>query len=171
MLIVCPNCSTSYAIDPTSLGSAGRTVRCARCKGTWFADGAKPESELIAVDAGTAAEGTFTGVLRPDHQVNSSGVEVEHRPAGDEAGDSFVTPQPPTAAETPATVVDAPSVVPSIEPLANSPDEADADEIDNFAARRKRLQARRKQARRSSRWTAIILVLFAFNVALVGARS
>jgi hypothetical protein len=30
---------------------------------------------------------------------------------------------------------------------------------------------RRKQARRSSRWTAIILVLFAFNVALVGARS
>ena len=171
MLIVCPNCSTSYAIDPTSLGSAGRTVRCARCKGTWFADGAKPEPELTAVDAGAAAEGTFTGVLRPDHPVNSSGVEVEHRPAGDEAGDSFVTPEPPTAAETPATVVDAPSVVPSIEPSANSPDEADADEIENFAARRKRLQARRKQARRSSRWTAIILVLFAFNVALVGARS
>jgi hypothetical protein len=33
------------------------------------------------------------------------------------------------------------------------------------------LQARRKQARRSSRWTALILVLFAFNVALIGARS
>src|SRR5262245_54659494 len=171
MLIVCPNCSTSYAIDPTSLGSAGRTVRCARCKGTWFADGAKPEPELIAVDAGTAAEGTFTGVLRPDHPVNSSGVEIEHRPAGDEAGDSFVTPEHSAAAETPATVVDAPSLVPSIEPSANPPDEADADEIENFAARRKRLQARRKKARRSSRWTAIILALFAFNVALVGARS
>jgi len=170
MLIVCPNCSTSYAVDPTSLGSAGRTVRCARCKGTWFADGAKPEPELTAVDAGTAAEGTFTGVLRPDHPVNSSDVEIEHRPAGNEAGDSFVTPEHP-AAEMPSPVVDAPSVVPSIEPSANSPDEADADEIENFAARRKRLQARRKQARRSSRWTAIILVLFAFNVALIGARS
>ena len=37
--------------------------------------------------------------------------------------------------------------------------------------RRKRLQARRNKERRSSRWTALILVLFAFNVALVGARS
>ncbi|MGB7658350.1 MAG: MJ0042-type zinc finger domain-containing protein, partial [Pseudolabrys sp.] len=32
MLIACPNCSTSYMIDPASLGEAGRTVRCARCK-------------------------------------------------------------------------------------------------------------------------------------------
>ncbi|MGE5771080.1 MAG: MJ0042-type zinc finger domain-containing protein [Hyphomicrobiales bacterium] len=30
MLIACPNCSTSYMIDPASLGDAGRTVRCAR---------------------------------------------------------------------------------------------------------------------------------------------
>ena len=33
------------------------------------------------------------------------------------------------------------------------------------------MQARRKQARHSSRWTALILVLFAFNVALIGARN
>jgi predicted Zn finger-like uncharacterized protein len=72
MLIVCPNCSTSYAIDPTSLGSAGRIVRCARRKTTWFADGAKPEPELTAVEAATNAERAFTGVLRPDHPVNSS---------------------------------------------------------------------------------------------------
>ncbi len=45
------------------------------------------------------------------------------------------------------------------------------DEADNFVARRKRLQARRVKARRSSHWTALILVLFAFNVALIGARS
>ena len=44
-------------------------------------------------------------------------------------------------------------------------------EIESFAARRQRLKARRKQTRRSSRWTAVILVLFAFNVALVGARN
>ena len=72
----------------------------------------------------------------------------------------------------PVAVADAPPLVPSIEPPP--PDAAPAsesDEIENFAARRKRLQARRKQARRSSRWTALILVLFAFNVALIGARS
>jgi len=67
--------------------------------------------------------------------------------------------------------MDAPSLVPSIESPATPDAASDQDEIESFAARRKRLQIRRKQARRSSRWTALILVLFAFNVALVGARS
>ncbi len=51
------------------------------------------------------------------------------------------------------------------------PPDADSEDVESYAARRKRLQARRKQARRSSRWTAVVLVLFAFNVALVGARN
>lgn len=33
------------------------------------------------------------------------------------------------------------------------------------------MQAKRKQTRRSSRWTAVVLVLFAVNVALIGARN
>ena len=58
------------------------------------------------------------------------------------------------------------------EPLPEAADaELDAEDAESFAARRQRLQARRKQSRRSSRWTAIILVLVAFNVALVGARN
>ena len=37
MHIVCPHCTTSYAINPAALGTAGRTVRCSRCKETWLA--------------------------------------------------------------------------------------------------------------------------------------
>src|SRR5579875_915943 len=37
MLIVCPGCATSYRIDAAALGPVGRTVRCARCRSTWFA--------------------------------------------------------------------------------------------------------------------------------------
>jgi predicted Zn finger-like uncharacterized protein len=37
MHIVCPHCTTSYAVDPATFGEAGRTVRCARCKETWLA--------------------------------------------------------------------------------------------------------------------------------------
>jgi predicted Zn finger-like uncharacterized protein len=37
MQIVCPNCGTSYDVNPSSLGPAGRTVRCVRCKETWLA--------------------------------------------------------------------------------------------------------------------------------------
>ena len=57
--------------------------------------------------------------------------------------------------------------LPRCEPHA----ELDSEDIESFDARRQRLQARRKQSRRSSRWTALILVLVAFNVALVGARN
>lgn len=126
----------------------------------------------VAADDAAEADGTFTGVLRPDHPVNSSSVEAE-QPADAEQTVSSATQDNPAAApsEIPAAIADAPSVVPAIEPLTHSPADTDSDEIENFAARRKRLQARRKQARHSSRWTALILVLFAFNVALIGARN
>lgn len=37
MHIVCPHCTTSYAVNPATFGTSGRTVRCARCKETWRA--------------------------------------------------------------------------------------------------------------------------------------
>jgi predicted Zn finger-like uncharacterized protein len=43
MHIVCPHCSTSYAINLATLGEAGRTVRCSRCKEVWLA---RPEDAI-----------------------------------------------------------------------------------------------------------------------------
>jgi predicted Zn finger-like uncharacterized protein len=37
MHIICPHCTTTYAIDLSTLGVAGRTVRCSRCKEVWLA--------------------------------------------------------------------------------------------------------------------------------------
>jgi hypothetical protein len=71
-------------------------------------------------------------------------------------------------------IADAPSLVPPIEhePLPDAANaEPDCEDAESFDARRQRLQGRRKQLLRSSRWTAIILVLVAFNVALLGARK
>jgi predicted Zn finger-like uncharacterized protein len=163
MQIACPNCSTSYEIDPASLGAAGRTVRCARCKTTWFADGAV--AEPVAAEAESEA---FKGVLPPDEIPATSDTEVSQHSA--DAAEPEV-PAGPAEPDRPVAIADAPSLVPAAEPTATPDADSDSDEVENFAARRKRLQARRKQARRSSRWTALILVLFAFNVALVGARS
>ena len=60
-------------------------------------------------------------------------------------------------------------------PLEHEPEAAEhdseAEAAASFDARRKRMQARRKQSRRSSRWTAIVLVLIAVNVTLIGARN
>ena len=159
MLIACPKCSTSYMIDPASLGEAGRTVRCARCKTTWFAS--KPE----LATAGTDDDPTpAIGVIRPDQRMQDRAEGT-----GAEEHTSETVTQDEEAAQAPVTIADAPPIAPEEPPTAAEATEAD--EIENFAARRKRLQARRNKERRSSRWTALILVLFAFNVALVGARS
>ena len=78
-----------------------------------------------------------------------------------------VSPRAKIQAPEPANIVDAPSLAPPIEHELPQ----DSEEIESLAVRRQRLQARRKQTCHSSRWTAIILVLVAFNVTLVGARN
>jgi predicted Zn finger-like uncharacterized protein len=51
MHIVCPHCTTSYAIKLETLGPAGRTVRCSRCKEVWLA---RPEDAIEPVAAESA---------------------------------------------------------------------------------------------------------------------
>ncbi|MEH2510736.1 putative Zn finger-like uncharacterized protein [Nitrobacteraceae bacterium AZCC 1564] len=52
MHIVCPNCTTSYAVDAANFTDAGRRVRCARCGEVWLA---KPQEEM-ATTAPMAAQ-------------------------------------------------------------------------------------------------------------------
>jgi predicted Zn finger-like uncharacterized protein len=56
MHIVCPHCTTSYAINLATLGTEGRTVRCSRCKEVWLA---RPEDarEAVVPEPAMAAAG------------------------------------------------------------------------------------------------------------------
>jgi predicted Zn finger-like uncharacterized protein len=203
MLIVCPSCTTSYLIDPASVGPAGRTVRCARCKMTWFAGGPKSAPEVtVFVDSviaeAEAQSAEFFSAGSPSRPAEAAPAPDREPLAADDFGHDSSEPPPalpdietasppigPTAhnndlvpyednAPEPVAIADAPSLVPPIE-HARLPDasdaELDSEDIESFAARRARLKSRRQQKRRSSRWTALILVLFAFNVALIGARN
>src|SRR6478736_6056867 len=74
MHIICPHCTTSYAIDLATLGVAGRTVRCSRCKEVWLA---RPEDAAVIkapamADAGLPAanadaEAEWNALAREDH--------------------------------------------------------------------------------------------------------
>ncbi|GGD63531.1 thioredoxin [Erythrobacter arachoides] len=44
MIIQCPACATRYVVPDTAIGAEGRTVRCAKCRHSWYQDG--PELEL-----------------------------------------------------------------------------------------------------------------------------
>ncbi len=55
MRIICPHCTTSYAIDLATLGAAGRTVRCSRCKEVWLARPEDAVAEAVAAPAMASA--------------------------------------------------------------------------------------------------------------------
>lgn len=63
MFIVCPHCTTSYAIDLAALGAAGRTVRCSRCKEVWLAH---PEDAVDAPAPMLATAGGSDDGFLPD---------------------------------------------------------------------------------------------------------
>jgi predicted Zn finger-like uncharacterized protein len=196
MLIVCPSCATSYLIDQAAVGAAGRTVRCARCKTTWLAGAAQPQapqqSPKTAPDVssfvdGVIAEAEARAGATPQKRAEPApraaseddfGADEEEsrepaRPAMPRAEPFAPGPMPEGDGELPRSVADAPPLVPPIghEALPDAPVPPESEDVETFAARRERAQSRRKLSRRSSRWTALLLVLFAFNVAVVGARN
>lgn len=57
MILTCTSCSTRYYADDAAIGPAGRTVRCAACGFSWFAE---PQLELR-----TAAEPTAKAEVAP----------------------------------------------------------------------------------------------------------
>jgi predicted Zn finger-like uncharacterized protein len=197
MLIVCPHCATSYTVDPQTVGPSGRAVRCARCKATWFADIKAESAPVGAAAERITLEPEKQVTSAPRHAVPETVDKmpaIEPAAAADEPETEATAPvaagetappdetQAPDAASTepaepvpePVAVADAPALVPTVEPepLPEAEHaEAEAEEAESFAARRERLHMRRVHSYRSSRWTAVVLLLFAFNVAVVGARS
>lgn len=182
MLIVCPNCATSYMIDPASIGPDGRLVRCARCRTTWFAGdaagaGAPQFADTMSAEAPADSDALPAFSTEPvAAQSQAETGSAESPPAADWAAFETGADAPDFGRELPPppSMTDAPSLVPPIghPPLPeNGHAGSEAEDIETFAARRNRLQGKRKQKTRSSRWTAVILVLFACNVALIGARS
>jgi predicted Zn finger-like uncharacterized protein len=95
MHIICPHCTTTYAIELSTLGVAGRTVRCSRCRMVWLA---RPEDALVTH---TLVPAMADGGYRPNPAIAAGPSE----PAGSEFEQHHATPvieSPSISAEWPA---------------------------------------------------------------------
>src|SRR4051794_19002195 len=94
MHIVCPHCTTSYAIDLATLGAAGRTVRCSRCKEVWLA---RPE-DAFEIQAPEPAMAAASGASAQ----NDAEAEWEALAREDDRRDTPVVDSPSISADMPA---------------------------------------------------------------------
>ena len=97
MHIVCPHCTTSYAINPATLGPGGRTVRCSRCKETWLA---RPEDAIEMAAAVPATMPNSAQSALP--AANDAAAEWEALAREEEEQDAPVVDSPSISAGWPA---------------------------------------------------------------------
>ena len=175
MLIVCPNCATSYDIDVASLRPDGRRVRCVRCRTVWHADLPHHEKLMAAADALGPARPAAEAIAEsaaPPAAFAEPPADPFDAPAGGEAGpavespsDPFVAPPPsatPAAGEAsevsgdPSFEVESPPIAPGeAEPdrpsiaveadPAGPPSLEPLEDIETIAARRYPLRGKRRR--------------------------
>jgi predicted Zn finger-like uncharacterized protein len=100
MHIICPHCTTSYAIDLATLGAAGRTVRCSRCKEVWLA---RPEDATELADPVPAMAGATARAGTDDAAAEWEALAREEQTP---EGDPPVVDSPSIAGDWPAAADD-----------------------------------------------------------------
>ena len=100
MHIVCPHCTTSYAINLATLGAAGRSVRCSRCKEVWLA---RPEDAIEIAAAVPAMAEAGQSAAEADAAAEWEALAREEG----ETNDTPVVDSPSISADWPAEDQDA----------------------------------------------------------------
>jgi predicted Zn finger-like uncharacterized protein len=159
MLIVCPNCATSYKVEGTHLGSEGRTVRCARCKVTWFA-AATASTHALALMMPAMADAADDHITADDVM----------RSTDDTTAMTVVSPDP--FPHTDSIESDSPPLVP-VAAGEDPPEDEPSDDIETVAAKRQAQLVTLPPPRpaRRPRLAFYIPVLLAIIVAAMAGRT
>jgi predicted Zn finger-like uncharacterized protein len=181
MLIVCPSCTTAYRIELSTLGAAGRSVRCARCRTVWLASVADMAPAALALSPVPApAPNGANAADQPPQPPAEERAETAGPGRAADGIDESLGGSPDALAAGAATVIVAhsPPLVPSEDqdkrPALDSTPAAGPD-IETVAARRERngkgRAKRRGRGRSLPGLPTIILVLAGVLAALVHWRA
>jgi predicted Zn finger-like uncharacterized protein len=99
MHIVCPHCTTSFAIKPGTLGAAGRNVRCSRCKEVWLA---RPEDAVEIAPAMPAMAEASQGSGNAEADAAAEWEALAREEEAQNTEDAPVVDSPPISADWPA---------------------------------------------------------------------
>ncbi|WP_264593696.1 zinc-ribbon domain-containing protein [Sphingobium sp. B12D2B] len=144
MILVCPQCATRYVVPDSAIGAAGRQVRCASCRHSWFQEGAPVERPEPAMADATADAG-----LAPHEAPASAPVESAEAHA----------PVAPVAVGTEETAAAAPPAEPRHDPIDPPPAAAPAQEFVHYPD--EPAEAPTRPRRNPARlWTAAALAFF-----------
>lgn len=164
MLLVCPHCETGFRVDPSVLGEDGRTVRCARCRESWFATPviAEPAMAEAIESRASAFSNSVEQIDERADQVQQS--DEQATPA--EQIDEWADPPPINVASSPSIAVDqAPEiVVPAIQ-------HDDQDSGEPKPRRRPPLRGKRRKPIRIPRFAAVAAGFMAVAVVGLAARE
>ena len=186
MLIVCPNCATSYDVDVASLRPSGRKVRCVRCKEVWQAEPSHADKLMAAAEA-----------LAPVRRAVEAMAEVAAADVGAEAAMADESPphvqtqaeawfdgpeDDPRFGKDPFADVDSPPIAPT--DLGDGPAAGGAEPDPVMSAKRllqdiESLAAQRYPDRRWLDWLrwplsamqSVILVLLLLDAIIIGWRT
>jgi predicted Zn finger-like uncharacterized protein len=185
MLIVCPNCATSYDVDVATLRPNGRQVRCVRCRTVWRAELSQADKLIAAAEELAPVRRAVEAVAEAVAEAAGPNPSAEHvaadtaeaelpesplaAPVGNSISDAPDSPDAAAAADT-SVEVDSPPIAPADFGVSETPPEPDLDEpevappienIESVAARRyaERAKDKRWQWPLSHLQTAILVLL------------
>lgn len=165
MLIVCPNCATSYQVTSEKLGETGRSVRCVNCHEVWFEP---PRHPAEPIEVAAAPDAIDPAVIRPPlNDVVDIGASRSDPDNPDALAD--VARHDGIAAETDA----APESGTPADPASGDRHIDAPTNIERSAARRAGKPARARRRLALSRYTlpASICALMLILVCLIAARQ